>query len=77
MTRAKTTIYVDEDLLRAAKVQAARTGRREYEVFEEALRQYLGLEVLEAVWSRVDVSEDKATELAYRELRAARRARRG
>jgi hypothetical protein len=76
MARAKTTVYLDEELLRAAKVQAARTGRRDYEVFEEALRQYLGLEVLEQVWSRVDVSEDRAAELAYRELRAARKARR-
>lgn len=69
-------MYLDEDLLRAAKVQAARTGRRDYEVFEEALRQYLGLEVLEQVWSRVDLPEDGATELAYRELRAARKTRR-
>jgi hypothetical protein len=76
MARAKTTVYLDQDLLRAAKVQAARTGRREYEVFEEALRQYLGLDVLDQVWGRVDVPEDKAAELAYRELRAARKTRR-
>jgi hypothetical protein len=77
MKRAKTTVYLDEDLLRAAKVQAARTGRRDYEVFEEALRQYLGLDVLEQVWGRVDIPEQSAAELAYRELRAARKARRG
>jgi hypothetical protein len=76
MARAKTTVYLDEELLRAAKVQAARTGRRDYEVFEEALRQYLGLGVLEEVWNRVDLPEEKAAGLAYRELRAARKARR-
>jgi predicted transcriptional regulator len=76
MARAKTTVYLDEELLRAAKVQAARTGRRDYEVFEEALRQYLGLEVLEQVWSRAELPEGPASELAYRELRAARKARR-
>jgi hypothetical protein len=39
--RRKTTVYVDEELLRSAKVLAARTDRKEYEVFEEALRSYL------------------------------------
>ena len=37
MVRKKTTVYIDEALLRAAKVAAARSGKREYEVFEEAL----------------------------------------
>ena len=76
MARAKTTVYLDEELLRAAKIQAARTGRRDYEVFEEALRQYLGIDVLERVWARSDLSEKEAEDLAYRELRAARRSRR-
>ena len=39
--RKKTTVYVDEELLRSAKILAARTDRKEYEVFEEALRSYL------------------------------------
>jgi hypothetical protein len=39
--RRKTTVYVDEELLCSAKVLAARTDRKEYEVFEEALRSYL------------------------------------
>jgi hypothetical protein len=38
----KTTMYLEEDLLRAAKIAAARTGKRDYEVVEEALRAYLG-----------------------------------
>jgi hypothetical protein len=71
--RKKTTVYLEADLLRAAKVWAARTGRKDYEVMEEALRSYLGLEVIENVWARSDLSEDEALELAYTELHDARR----
>lgn len=39
--KRKTTIYVEENLLRAAKVRAAETGRRQYEVVEAALQEYL------------------------------------
>lgn len=71
--RKKTTVYLEADLLRAAKVWAARTGRKDYEVMEEALRSYLGLDVIENVWARSDLSEDEALELAYTELHDARR----
>jgi hypothetical protein len=73
MARKKTTVYVEEDLLRSAKVLAARTDRKEYEVFEEALKSYLGLDVLEKVWRREDLpNEEEATRLAYEELHAMR-----
>ena len=73
MSRAKTTVYIDPGVLRAAKVAAARTGRKEYEIFEDALRRYLGLEVLDRVWQRGGLTEREAMRLAYRELRASRR----
>ena len=73
MERKKTTVYVEPELLRAAKVEAARTGKREYEVFEDALRSYLGFEVVERVWARSDLSEDEALQLVYDELHAARK----
>ncbi len=41
MARRKMTTYVDEELLRSAKVLAARRDGKVYEVFEEALRRYL------------------------------------
>lgn len=53
--KKKTTIYVDEQLLRAAKVRAAETGSKEYEVIEAALRTYLardGVPSLEALRCR-------------------------
>lgn len=72
LMRKKTTVYLESDLLRAAKVWAARTGRRDYEVMEEALRLYLGLDVIENVWARSDLAEDDALSLAYEEMHAAR-----
>lgn len=41
MARKKITTYVDEDLLRSAKVLAANGDGKIYEVFEDALRRYL------------------------------------
>jgi hypothetical protein len=73
MARKKTTVYIDSDLLRAAKVRAARRGQKDYEVFEEALRKLLGLEAVAKVWERSDLSEQEALDLAYRELHEARR----
>ena len=72
MAKTKTTVYLEADLLRAAKVWAARTGRKDYEIFEEALRAYLGRGVLENIWDRSSLSEQEALDLAYEELHAAR-----
>ena len=73
MTWKKTTVYLEPELLRAAKIEAARTGRREYEVFEAALRSYLGFEVAARVWARSDLTEEAALALAYEEIHEARR----
>ncbi len=73
MPRKKTTVYIDEELLKAAKISATRTGKKDYQVFEEALRQYLGLGLLEQVWQRSKLRESEALRLAYRELHSSRR----
>jgi hypothetical protein len=73
--RRKTTVYLDDELLRAAKIAAARSGKRDYQVFEEALRAYLGLELLERVGARSDLTEDQALDLAYKELHQSRRSK--
>ncbi len=58
VARKKTTIYVDEALLRAAKVAAARSGKREYEVFEEALQRHLGFAgAVERIWAGISPDE--------------------
>lgn len=77
MVKKKTTVYLDESVLRATKVFAARTGRREYEIVDAALRGYLGLSAVEAVWQRSTLTEGEALQLAYEELGAMRRERDG
>ncbi len=72
MAKRKTTVYIDDDVLRATKVLAARTGRREYEIVGDALRSYLGLEAVESVWRRSQLNEEQAEALAYEELHAMR-----
>lgn len=68
MPKAKTTVYLDEDVLRGAKVMAARTGKKDYEVVEEALRAYLGMEVLDRAWGAADMSDDEALRLVVEEV---------
>jgi hypothetical protein len=78
--KKKVTLYVDEDVMRAARVRAARTDKRDSEVVEEALRAYLGFDVLASIWARSNLSEDEAMRLAVEETHAARvdkRASRG
>lgn len=79
-SRRKVTFYLGEDVLRATRVRAARQDRRDSEIVEEALRAYLGFEMLERVWGRSELSEDEAMELAVSEqhaLRDEKRAARG
>lgn len=73
MARKKTTVYIEEDLLKAAKIAAARSGKRDYQVFEEALRQYLGAGIVAKVWRKSRLRDGQALALAYKELHAARR----
>ena len=76
MARKKTTIYLEPDLLTATKTLAASSGRREYEVIEDALRAYmrsdeaaagrLELRAMLDRWSAEDtgLGEGEALELA-------------
>jgi hypothetical protein len=64
MAKVRTTLTVDEDVLRAVKVRAARTGKGDGEVIEEALRRELGLDLFDRLWQRNDVAEEQAVELA-------------
>ena len=64
MPKVRTTLTVDEKVLRAVKVRAARTGRGDSEVIEDALRRELGFDLLERIWARNDMPEDEAIALA-------------
>jgi hypothetical protein len=52
MMKRKTTVYLEDSLLRALKVAAARSGQHEYQVVEQALRGFLGMELLDKIGSR-------------------------
>lgn len=65
--KQKTTVYLEGDILRAARVTAARTGKRDSQVVEEALRAYLGVDLLERVGERSGLNEEEALELATEE----------
>ena len=55
---------LDEEVLRAVKIRAARLGRGDSEIIEASLRRDLGLDVLDRLWAKNDLSEDEATALA-------------
>ena len=74
MSKARTTITLDETVLRAVRVKAARSGRRDSDVIEEALRRDLGLDLLERVWETADLDGEEALRIAVEEQHKARRA---
>jgi len=76
MAKVRTTLTVDEEVLRAVKVRGARTGKGDSEVIEEALRRELGLDLLERLWQRNDMTEDQATALAAEAQHRTRPSRR-
>jgi len=57
-------LTIDARLWTAVRVRAARTGKRDSEVIEEAVRKELGFDVLDRIWERADMSEPEAMELA-------------
>ena len=72
MSKTRTTLTIDEETLRAVKVRAARTGKGDSEVIEEALRRHLGLDLLDRLWARNVLDEDEAVDLAVEAQHATR-----
>jgi hypothetical protein len=75
MSKVRTTLTVDADILRAVKVRAARTGKGDSEVIEEALRRDLGLELLDRIWAANRLAEDEALTLGVEAQHATRPTR--
>lgn len=73
MAKVRTTLTIDEDVLRAVKVRGARTGKGDSQVIEEAVRRELGLDLLERLWQSNDLPEDEATALAVEAQHETRR----
>lgn len=76
MPRRPATVELDAQLLDAVRDEAARSGRSEDAVIEEAVRRYLGPSVLDRLWERNRLDEDEAMEIARDEIAAHRRERR-
>lgn len=83
MSRRKTTVYLDSDVLTATKMLAATRESSESQIVEQALRSYLQSGELEAASSelrdlmerfgqRATLDEDAAMDLAVSEVRAVR-----
>jgi hypothetical protein len=76
MSKARTTLTIDADVLRAVRLRAASTGRGDSEVIEEALRRELGLDLLDRMWERAALPEAQAEALAVEAQHRTRPRRR-
>ena len=76
MAKIRTTLTIDEEVLRAVKIRAARTGKGDSEVIEDALRRELGLDLLERLWQREDIGENEALAVAVEAQHRTRSRRR-
>lgn len=72
MAKTRTTLTIDEEVLKAVKIRAARIGKGDSEVIEEALRQHLGLDLVKRLWARGGLPEVEAVELAVEAQHATR-----
>lgn len=71
--RKKTSVYLDDQLLRAVKIVAAAEGLKESEVFERALAAYVGRWSVSPNWERPEApSEEEAMRLALEALKEVR-----
>jgi hypothetical protein len=76
MGKVRTTVTLDDEVLRAVKIRAARFGRGDSEVIEASLRRDLGLDVLDGLWAKNDLPEADATALAVEAQHRTRPKRR-
>lgn len=70
MARVKTTLSIDEELMRHVRVRAARTGRTQSDVLDEALREGLG--VVQRIRAKSEADENEALALASKAVHEVR-----
>jgi metal-responsive CopG/Arc/MetJ family transcriptional regulator len=86
MSRRKTTLYLDEDLLAATKMVAATSARSESDVVSDAIRAYLQTDesraaagrigaLLDRVTARSETTDAEAMDIALGEVSAHRKRR--
>lgn len=76
MRKVRTTLTLDEEVMRLVKVRAARQGKGDSEVIEESLRRDLGLDLLARIWSKNQMTEEQAMRLAVEAQHSSRSRRR-
>jgi len=83
MPKTRTTLTIDDDILRSARAAAANEGIKEGVLIERALKEYLGLGAFDLIWMRqrdddefADMTDDEIMDLVVAEQHAAREARR-
>jgi hypothetical protein len=76
MPKVRTTLTIDEEVMRLVKVRAARQGKGDSEVIEESLRRDLGLDTLDRLWSKNRLSEEQGMQLALQAQHSTRTRRR-
>jgi hypothetical protein len=76
MSKVRTTVTLDEEVLRWVRVRAARQGKADGQVIEESLRRDLGLDLLEKLWQKNDIDEAEAMNLALDAQHSTRPKRR-
>jgi len=64
VAKVRTTVTLDQEVLRWVKVRAARQGKGDSDVIEESLRRDLGLELIERLWVKHRMDEEDAMRLA-------------
>ncbi len=73
MAKTRTTLTIDEEVLRAVKVHAARTRQGESEVIEGAVRRVLGFDLADRLWAASNLGEKEAMDLAIEAQHATRK----
>ncbi len=76
MSKVRTTLTLDEDVLRWVKVRAARQGKGDSQIIEESLRRDLGLDLLARLWEKNRMDDPAAMRLALEAQHRTRPRRR-
>jgi hypothetical protein len=74
-TRVKVTLSLPAEVVRAYRINAARQGKRDNSVIEEALRAHLGLGLLEELTSISGLQDKSDQEISKIAVNAVRKVR--
>lgn len=70
MARVKTTLSIDESLMRQVRIRAARSNKSQSDVLEAALREGLG--IIERIRAKARLSEEEALDIASKAVHEVR-----